>query len=191
MITRRALQQFAIATTAAMWAPVTRAKETPMSRPPAPSEAQILVHLRRANEVARKAVADGHHPFGAILVASDHETVLMEQGNLNTVRHAEAELARRAFDEFGPEALWSCTLYSTVEPCAMCSGTQYWANIGRLVYGIGERELLAMTGAHEENPTMDVPSRYVFEHSQKQIDVIGPVDPLREELAALHRDFWK
>ena len=41
--------------------------------------AQQLRHLRRANEVARAAMAAGHHPFGALLVAPDGETVLMEQ----------------------------------------------------------------------------------------------------------------
>ena len=72
----------------------------------------------------------------------------------------------------------------------MCSGAQYWANIGRLVYGVSETELLKMTGANSENPTMDVPSRYVFEHSQKQIEVIGPVAAVRDEIVELHQGFW-
>ena len=156
-----------------------------------PSEAQILRNLERANAVARDAMAKGHHPFGAILVDADHETVLMKQGNLDTVNHAESTLARLAADRFGTERLWQCTLYSTVEPCAMCAGTQYWANIGRLVYGMSERQLLAMTGNHAENPTMDVPSRYIFEHSQKSIEVIGPVEAAFESIAELHRDFWR
>jgi len=155
-----------------------------------PSQEQIIRHLRHSNEIAKQAMAAGHHPFGAILVAPDHETVVMTQGNINTVQHAESELARRAAARFSPEELWQHTLYSSVEPCAMCAGTQYWANIGRLVYGISERELLAMTGAHEENPTLDVPSRYVFERGQKQIEVIGPVTEVQAEIAELHRGFW-
>ena len=155
-----------------------------------PDEAQIVLHLKRANEVAKLALANGFHPFGAILVAPDHRTVLLEQGNLNQIRHAESELAQRAFNKFSPAELWECTIYSTVEPCAMCSGAQYWANIGRLVYGVSETELLKMTGASSENPTMDVPSRYVFEHSQKQIEVIGPVAAVRDEIVELHQGFW-
>ena len=59
----------------------------------------------------------GHHPFGAILVGPDQETVLIEQGNVDTVNHAESVLARIAVLNFTPQYLWSCTLYTTVEPC--------------------------------------------------------------------------
>lgn len=191
MTNRGQFQQVALATAALPLLPHVNAKETAVATSPTPTDDQIHKHLRLANEIAQQAVEAGHHPFGAVLVAGDNETVLMTQGNLSTVQHAESELARCAFEEWGPDALWPCTLYSTVEPCAMCAGTQYWANIGRLVYGIGERDLLAMTGDHEANPTMDVPSRFVFEHSQKVVEVIGPILALKEEIAALHRDFWK
>ena len=156
----------------------------------APSPDQIVRHLKRANEVARASMATGHHPFGAILVAPDHETVLLEQGNLGPVNHAEAVLARTADELYSSSYLADCTLYTTVEPCAMCAGTMYWANIGRLVYGMDERRLLAFTGSSQENPTLDVPCRYLFEHSQKDIPVTGPVAEVEEEIAALHRDFW-
>ena len=156
-----------------------------------PNNKEIVKNLRHANEVAKKVMAEGRHPFGAILVANDHETVLMEQGNINTVNHAESTLARLAAEKYSPEELWGMTLYTTAEPCVMCAGTQYWANIGRLVYGMSERQLLQMTGNNEENPTMDVPSRYVFEHSQKSISVWGPVPEVIDEIAALHREFWE
>lgn len=153
--------------------------------------AAAVRHLRRANDVARRALAKGHHPFGAILVAADGETVLLEQGNVDAVNHAEAVIARISAHRFGPETLWGCTLVTTVEPCAMCAGTQYWAHIGRLVYGMSERELLAHTGDHPENPTLDLPCREVFARGQKPIEVIGPVAEMGEEIAALHRDFWR
>ena len=160
------------------------------SLPTAPTLDQMVRHLRRANAIATRAVAMGHHPFGAILVGPDHETVLLEQGNVSTVNHAEAVLARTADMNFTAEYLWTCTLYTTVEPCAMCAATQYWANIGSLVYGMDERRLLALTGDSAENPTMDVPARYIFAHSQKAIQVTGPVPEVEEEIAALHRGFW-
>jgi tRNA(Arg) A34 adenosine deaminase TadA len=163
----------------------------PSSTQKRPTPEQILRHLRRAQEIAVRAVAMGHHPFGAILVGPDQETVLLEQGNVDTVNHAEAVLARTADMNFTPAYLWDCTLYTTVEPCAMCAATQYWANIGRLVYGMDERRLLALTGDHAENPTMDVPARYIYAHSQKAIEVIGPVPEVEEEIAGLHRAYWK
>ncbi|OQC10173.1 nucleoside deaminase [Candidatus Skiveiella danica] len=152
---------------------------------------QVVRQLRRANEVARRALTLGRHPFGALLVAPDGETVLAEQGNVDTVNHAESTLARTAATNFTPDYLAQCTLVTTVEPCAMCAGTQYWANIGRLVYGMTERRLLDLTGNHGENPTLDLPCRSVFAAGHKTIEVIGPVPEVEPEIAALHLDFWK
>lgn len=155
-----------------------------------PSEAQVAAMLRRAQAVAQRALDAGHHPFGAVLVAPDHETVLLEQGNVSTVEHAEAVLARVAAQRFAQDRLWGCTLVTTVEPCAMCAGTQYWAHIGRVVYGLDERTLLALTGAHAENPTLGLPCREVFARGQKDVRVIGPVAALAGEIEAMHRAFW-
>ena len=107
------------------------------------------------------------------------------------VHHAEAELARRAAAAYEPEFLWQCTLVSTGEPCAMCTGTLYWANIGRLVYGYEEAKLLALTGNHAKNPTINLPSRTVLSHGQKKIEVHGPFPEVEDELLGPHRTFWE
>jgi len=165
----------------------------PRPAPPGadPTPQQMLRALRRANEVARRSLDAGHHPFGAVLLAPDHETVLLEQGNVDSVNHAESVLARAAAALHPADYLWGCTLVTTVEPCCMCAGTQYWAHIGRLVYGMEEKRLLALTGSHEENPTMDLPCREVFRHGQKAIRVWGPVQEAEGEIAALHIGFWR
>jgi tRNA(Arg) A34 adenosine deaminase TadA len=152
---------------------------------------QIHCHLRRANEVAQRAASMGRHPFGALLVGPDDETVLAEQGNINTVNHAESTLARHAADTWPGEYLARCTLVTTFEPCAMCTGTVYWANIGRIVYGASEEALLALTGSHKENPTLSLPCREVIARGQKSIEVIGPVAELSDELLTPHRGFWQ
>jgi tRNA(Arg) A34 adenosine deaminase TadA len=72
----------------------------------------------------------------------------------------------------------------------MCAGTQYWAHIGRVVYGMSERRLLQITGNHAENPTLDLPCRDLFARGQKSIEVIGPVAEVDGEIAALHQRFW-
>ena len=133
----------------------------------------------------------GRHPFGAILVAPDGETVLAEQGNVDTVNHAESVLARTAALNYSTSYLWECTLVTTAEPCAMCVATQYWANIGKLVYGMTEVRLLQLTGNHSDNPTLKLPCRDVFARGQKAIEVIGPVGEVEAEIAALHVNFWK
>ncbi|WP_321842379.1 nucleoside deaminase [Paraburkholderia bannensis] len=157
----------------------------------APTHEQIVRHLRRAAAVGERAASFGHHPFGAILVGPDHETVLIEQGNVDTVNHAEAVLARIAAMNFSADYLWGCTLYTSVEPCCMCAGTAYWANIGRVVFGMTEERLLEATGNHAENPTMSVSSRYVFDHCQKRVDLIGPVADVEDDVMRVQRAFWQ
>lgn len=152
---------------------------------------QILKYLRAANDVAKEAADFGHHPFGAVLVAPNGDRMLMKQGNLSSMQHAETELSRRAFAQYNPDYLWGCTLVTTFEPCVMCAGNIYWANIGNLVYGVEETTLKKLTGTNKDNPTMNLPCRTVFEAGQKPILVAGPFPELEDELAAPHRTFWK
>ncbi len=150
--------------------------------------------LRRAFDVALRARAAGDHPFGSILAGPDG-VVLMEQGNGFTsegrdrTAHAERLLASRAARAYDVDFLSRCTLYTSAEPCAMCAGAIYWSGIGRVVYGQTEKALKAATGAHEENPTLDLPSAIVFEAGQRPTEVVGPL--LEDEAAALQADFWK
>jgi tRNA(Arg) A34 adenosine deaminase TadA len=149
-------------------------------------------HLRRSFEVARRAQAHGNHPFGAILVGPDGAVLLeRENGYLpdhDATGHAERLLATDACRAHPPALLARCTLYTSAEPCAMCSGAIYWAGIGRVVYGLSEKRLKAITGDHPENPTLDLPCRTVFAAGQRPVEVVGPL--LEEEGAALHEEFW-
>ena len=156
-----------------------------------PTAAQIAQFIALSNDVARRAMTMGHHPFGAVLVAPDHETVLMTQCNIDTVNHAESTLARVAAANYPADYLWECTLYTAVEPCCMCAGTIYWANIGRVVYALQEHQLLTCTGNHQQNPTMSVSSQYVFEHGQKPIELIGPLPHLADETLQMQQFFWQ
>ena len=151
---------------------------------------QIHAALHRANGVAKRAMAMGRHPFGALLLAPDGETVLAEQGNIDTVNHAESTLARTAAANYPGAYLAQCTLVTTFEPCAMCAGTIYWAGIGHVVYGAEETALLALTGDHPENPTLSLPCRNVFARGQRPVQVTGPVEAVAEEMVATHRGFW-
>ena len=162
-----------------------------MNNPTALSEAQAATLLRRANAVAQRAMGMGRHPFGALLVAPDGETVLAEQGNIDTVNHAESTLARTAAANYPCAYLAQCTLVTTFEPCAMCAGTVYWAGIGRVVYGAEETALLALTGDHPENPTLSLPCREVFARGQRVVEVVGPVPDVAQEMVATHQGFWE
>jgi tRNA(Arg) A34 adenosine deaminase TadA len=148
--------------------------------------------LRRSFEVARRARANGNHPFGAVLVNAAGEVLIeaengfMPDGDMTA--HAERLLSTQASRQFDAQTLADCTLYTSAEPCAMCAGAIYWTGIGRVVYGLAERRLKKMTGDHAENPTLDLPCRTVFAAGQRFVEVLGPL--LEEEAAALHDGIW-
>jgi tRNA(Arg) A34 adenosine deaminase TadA len=148
--------------------------------------------LRRAFDLARRAREHGNHPFGAILVGPSGEVMIEAENGFMPDRdmtgHAERVLATQASKQFGSRILAGCTLYTSAEPCAMCAGAIYWAGIGRVVYGMTERELKAITGDHPENPTLDLPCRVVFAAGQRPVEVIGPL--LEDEAAAIHDGIW-
>ncbi|MBB6675455.1 nucleoside deaminase [Cohnella nanjingensis] len=154
-----------------------------------------LSYIRRCIEVSRKARASGNTPFGCILVGPDGE-VLREQGNVEITEHvctghAETSLMQAVSKQFPKDVLWRCTLYSTAEPCAMCTGAIYWGNVGRVVYGISERRLAELTGDDEQNPTLDMPCREILARGRKAIEVIGPFPEIEAEVVAVHEGYWK
>jgi tRNA(Arg) A34 adenosine deaminase TadA len=79
-------------------------------------------------------------------------------------------------------------MYTSTEPCSMCSGAIYWGGISRVVYGLSEAGLLTLTGSHENNPTMSLPCRDVFAHGQGSVTVVGPA--LEDEARSVHDGFW-
>ncbi|ROQ67174.1 tRNA(Arg) A34 adenosine deaminase TadA [Streptomyces sp. 840.1] len=149
-------------------------------------------HLHTAVAVARRSRAAGNHPFGALLAGPDGTVLIEAENTVTTGRdatgHAETNLVRLSTAKYDTEFLRTCTLYTSTEPCAMCSGAIYWSGIGRVAYALGEDELLDMTGANEENPTMALPCRVVFAAGQRDLPVVGPVD--LPEAREVHQGFW-
>ena len=148
--------------------------------------------LRRSFEVARRSLSHGNHPFGAVLV-DENGTVLIEAENgymptRDSTAHAERLVATQACTTLSADVLKNATLYSSAEPCAMCAGAIYWAGIGRVVYGLSEHRLRAVTGNHPENPTLDLPCREVFKRGQRATEILGPL--LEDEAEALHAGVW-
>lgn len=94
------------------------------------------MHL--ALKQAQKAYAQDEVPIGAIVtygeevIAQAHNTV--EQDG-QAVAHADLLALQRACQHKGAKYLPKCTLYVTLEPCAMCAGACYWTQIDKLVFG--------------------------------------------------------
>ena len=152
-----------------------------------------IEHLQLAIAVAWQARNHGNHPFGAVLVDTQDRVLLQAENTVNTgsdcTGHAETNLVRMASHEYEPDFLATCTLYTSTEPCVMCSGAIYWSNIGRVVFGLSEARLRELTGDDPENPTLSLPCRDVFSRGRRPIQVIGP--ELAEEAERVHDGFWR
>ena len=151
--------------------------------------------MLRCNEIAREAVSEGNTPFGALLVDPEGE-ILLEQGNVELTEHiatghAETQLVEKASKKYGKDFLRRCTMVTSVEPCVMCAGAAYWANIGRIVYGLEETSLLALTKGNDINPTLNLSCREVFKAGQRDVEIIGPVEEAKEELLQIHKEYWR
>ena len=148
--------------------------------------------LLRAVSVAQSARDNGNHPFGALLTDSSGRELLSAENTVVTASdatgHAETNLVRLATARYSTAELREMTLYTSTEPCAMCSGAIYWSGIGTVVYALGEDELRAMTGDDPVNPTLELPCRSVFAAGQRSVAVFGPFDIV--EARAVHEAFW-
>lgn len=149
--------------------------------------------LRRAFALARQARDHGNHPFGALLTDADGQIRFEAENTVvtdsNRIGHAELNLVRQACLNLDRGALAAATLYTSTEPCAMCAGAIYWAGVSRVVFGLLEAQLRALTGDDPENPTLALSCRAVFAGGQRRIEVVGPL--LEDEARAVHEGFWR
>jgi tRNA(adenine34) deaminase len=94
--------------------------------------------MLEALALARQAAAAGEVPVGAVVVK---DGIVIGRGYNRPVSahdptaHAEVIALRNAAEQLGNYRLTDCSLYVTLEPCAMCAGAIMHARIGRLVYG--------------------------------------------------------
>ncbi|MCO6476235.1 MAG: nucleoside deaminase [Phaeodactylibacter sp.] len=94
--------------------------------------------MRQALLEAEAAFEQGEVPVGAVVVCQNQAIARAhnQTEQLNDVTaHAEILALTAAANYLGSKYLPDCTLYVTLEPCVMCAGALYWAQLGRLVYG--------------------------------------------------------
>ena len=102
-------------------------------------------HLRRAIELAAAARAAGDMPFGSLLVgpagdviAEDRNTVLTEQ---DITAHPELKLARWAARQLDADDARQTTMYTSCQPCPMCTGAIARSGLGRVVFALSGDQL--------------------------------------------------
>jgi tRNA(Arg) A34 adenosine deaminase TadA len=101
--------------------------------------------LRRAVELAVAGRAGGDAPFGSLLVgpdgtvlAEEHNTVLSDK---DISAHPELKLARWAARELDPATAAGTTMYTSCQPCGMCTGAIERSGLGRVVFALSNAQL--------------------------------------------------
>ena len=129
--------------------------------------------MRKAIELSALAAAHGNEPFGAVLV-KDGRVVWTNENQIysesDPTFHAEAGLIRQFCHKTGITDLSDYTLYSSCEPCFMCSGAMVWSKLGRLVYAASNIDLNRIL--HEDGCEC---SSIVFENSPCRPEVTAGV----------------
>ena len=140
--------------------------------------------MRRAIALAREGECKpGANPIGCVIVLDDeivgegHNEVDMR---LDPTAHAEVVAIRRACARLQVSELRGATLYSTLQPCGMCSMASIWAKIDRIVYGASRRQVHEMYFEDRHLDTMD----FITDAFRDDITLSGGV--LDAECAALY-----
>lgn len=143
--------------------------------------------MREAIRLSEESVKHGNEPFGAVLV-KDEEIVFTNENQIYTKHdptfHGEAGLIRRFCAETGITNLSEYTMYSSCEPCFMCSGAMVWVKLGTLVYGASNSDLEEILGNEGCNC-----SEMVFANSFHRPTVRSGV--LREESLRVLEAYFK
>ncbi|GHV97143.1 hypothetical protein lacNasYZ03_10850 [Lactobacillus nasalidis] len=130
-------------------------------------------YMRQAIALSAAAAEHGNEPFGAVLV-KDGEVVCTNENQIYTMHdpsfHGETGLIRKFCGETGITDLHEYTMYSSCEPCFMCSGAMVWTKLGRLVYAASNIDLEKILGKEGCNC-----SKIVFDHSFWQPEVTAGV----------------
>lgn len=148
---------------------------------------QDEVFMRKAIELSRLAVEHGNEPFGAVLV-KNNEMVFTNENQIYTRHdptfHGEAGMIREFCAQTGITNLQEYTMYSSCEPCFMCSGAMVWVKLGRLVYAASNMELEKILGNEGCNC-----SKMVFDNSFWQPQVTAGV--LREDSLVILKAYFE
>ncbi|MEV4315034.1 nucleoside deaminase [Actinocrispum sp. NPDC049592] len=104
--------------------------------------------LRRAIEIAAHAVTEGDAPYGSLLAAPDG-TILVEAHNTvqrdnDISAHPELKLARWAARELDKDTAAQTTMYTSCQPCGMCTGGIVRSGLGRVVYALSTDQLVGL-----------------------------------------------
>jgi len=125
--------------------------------------------MQRAIELAKEKYKEGGHAVAAIIVKGDETiaeaftTIIRDN---DPTAHAEINVIREAAKKLSSRYLEDCYLYTTYEPCPMCSSAAVWAKLKGIVYGASR---------HDETPQahwrVRIPSEEILEHGDPKLEL--------------------
>ena len=126
--------------------------------------------MKEAIREAQKAFYLDEIPIGAVIVCKD--IIIAKGHNLtqtlsDVTAHAEMQAITSASAYLGGKYLDQCTLYVTLEPCHMCAGALYWAQLGELVYGAEDKK----KGFSLFNPNMLHPKTTIVKGISRDLSI--------------------
>jgi tRNA(Arg) A34 adenosine deaminase TadA len=111
--------------------------------------AEDSAFLRRAIEIAARAVTSGDAPYGSLLVDAQGAVLMQAHNTVERDRdisaHPELKLARWAARELSPERAAATTMYTSCQPCGMCTGAIVRSGLGRVVYALSTEQLIELS----------------------------------------------
>ncbi|QNG47655.1 nucleoside deaminase [Sphingobium yanoikuyae] len=140
--------------------------------------------MREAIAIARSKGSDpSTSPLGCVIVL-DGRMIAGERNQTqelpDATAHAEMMAIRRGCENSGDMELRGATLYSTLQPCGMCTMASIWAKVGRVVYGAGRHDVHQMYFEARHVDTLD----FVADAYRDDISIEGGC--LRAECAELY-----
>jgi tRNA(adenine34) deaminase len=124
---------------------------------------------------AEEAFEKEEIPVGAVIVLDNK--IIAKAHNLtqtlnDVTAHAEMQALTSAFHYLGAKYLPDCTLYVTLEPCVMCAGALYWAQIGKIVYGASDHKRgYSLVNAPLLHPKTEVVKGVLAKESQTLLEL--------------------
>jgi tRNA(Arg) A34 adenosine deaminase TadA len=131
--------------------------------------------LRIAIQLAKDARQRGADPFGAILIKDGKIVKQMSDRSLeltDPTYHAELSLISEYCRESRQISLEGYSLYTSTEPCSMCSGAIHWARVPRVVFSVSQKMLQRITGGDNDSQSPEI-----IRDGGRKVEIIGPLLP--------------
>lgn len=144
------------------------------------------IYMRAAIEEALKARRNNDYSIGAVVVKNDKiiaRTPNITRSMNDPTQHAEIEVIRKALKNLGQRFLEDCVLYTTHEPCPMCTTAAVWVKLRGIVFGARLSDMVDYGSVYKNGKwvwrTVRISAAEVVAKGDPKVEIIG--DFLREE----------